>query len=290
VEFSAIERLVQNDENAGEAVQSVRELLKKCEPENLLDKFRLKENDYEWPTIKNIIRVLCQVSDLLPKSGGHLTSFETPFGQAAIFIAQRLTHHKNEPDVFDFTKMLMNYCSQFRFAFEIFSWLDSQVQRKENLFNDQQYLELDATLRQRALTEAGNTSIFDAFPDLAPYLANQWAAHGRAEYDQYVRTYLGQAQRNVISLIKVYTPTVSTSLKPEPQTGDLSEDRYNKLVRLNDKDLIYHHVKQLLAGQERKEPHWDEFHVQRDFSEINLLWQYVHWYERAPQDSERPNS
>ena len=60
--------------------------------------------------------------------------FETPFGQAAIFIYQLLKNHINEPDVFEFAKELMTYPKQFSFAYSLNNWFRSGDRKEDKIF------------------------------------------------------------------------------------------------------------------------------------------------------------
>ena len=142
--------------------------------------------------------------------------FETPFGQAAIFILQLMKYHKEEKDLFDFAIELMNYPKYFNFAYEINNWLRSGDREEDKLFSDEQYQELAKALTERALEESKDNSIFDSFPDYIGYLAHTWAERDKPNFDQYVENFLNKKKENIISLLSAYVPTVRSSAKPEP--------------------------------------------------------------------------
>lgn len=237
--------------------------------------------EYSWDSAKKIAKTICEISERLPKDGGMMSmGFETPFGQAAIFIFQLLKNHKEERDLFSFAQELMKYPKHFNFAYEINNWLRSGEREEDKLFIHEQYQELANTLTERALGEASGNSIFESFPDHIGYLTNTWAERDIDGFKVYVEAFLNKSSQNILTLLKAYVPTVKSSAKPEPFKGDLTKDRYDYLISLYDKDNLYARITAIRSLEEiqLEEPFWVDIFGDKDFTDMNMLRQFVKWY------------
>ncbi|MBA3986123.1 MAG: hypothetical protein H0X63_06030 [Flavobacteriales bacterium] len=213
--------------------------------------------------------------------------FETPFGQSAIFIYQIFKNNKTtkDADLFEFAKELMTFPKQFSFAYEINNWLRSGERKDDKLFSVIQFQELAEILTNRAIKEAGEDSIFEKFSDNLHYLGHTWAERDKESFDNYVKSYLDQNSNNVISLIKSYVPTIRNTAKPKPYKGDLTKDRYTYLVSFFDKNLLFGKIKETVTIEEleKDEDYWEDY-SRKDFSEINMLRQFMHWYNEEEKN------
>jgi len=86
---------------------------------------------------------------------------------------------------------------------------------------------------------------------------------------------------NIISLIKSYVPIIRSTAKPKPYKGDLSKDRYEYLVSFYDSKELYDRIVLAVPIEEleKKEQTWEE-RGERDFTEINMLRQFLFWYKK----------
>ncbi|MBU2902945.1 KAP family P-loop NTPase fold protein [Maribacter dokdonensis] len=281
IEFDLLLEFIAQTENTDLIVEKVQEIIAKTSKDNFMQKLRSLEKEYEWESAKRIAKVLCDISEELPKQGGMMSmGFETPFGQAAIFILQLLKNHKEKVDLFDFGKELMTYPKQFEFAYEINNWLRSGKQPEEKLFNEDQYADLAKTLTERALEESKDKSIFDCFPVHIGYIGHTWAERNKPEFDKYVDSYLDKDVKNILTLLKSYTPTVRSSSKPHPFKGDLSKDRYEYLVSFYDKDKLFERIQAVFEIKEiqAEDPFWIDYGA-HDFTDLNMVRQFHKWYQ-----------
>ncbi len=287
------ERLI-NNIDAGDTVENITSLIKsilsKTTSDNFLLKIRSREKELNWEQSTIFVRALCNISEILPKEGGMMSmGFETPFGQAAIFIYQIFKNHKEtkDADLFTFAKELMTFPKQFSFAFEINNWLRTGDRIEDKLFTDIEYKELAEILTNRAIKEAGEDSIFEKFSEQINYLGHTWAAREKSSFDEYVKSYLDRDPRNIIALIKAYVPTIRSSTKTEPYKGDLTKDRYTYLVSFFEKNMLFEKIKEAIPIEElEKEEHYWEDYSRKDFTEVNMLRQFIYWYNKEEKNVE----
>ncbi|GGW41558.1 KAP family P-loop NTPase fold protein [Arenibacter certesii] len=281
IEFDLLLEFIAQTDNIDLITEKVQGIITKTSKDNFMQKLRSLEKEYDWESAKRISKVLCDISRELPKQGGMMSmGFETPFGQAAIFILQLLKNHKEKEDLFDFGKELMTYPKQFEFAYEINNWLRSSKQPEEKLFNDEQYVELAKILTERALEESKDKSIFERFPEHIGYIGHTWAERDKPEFDKYVESFLDRDEKNILILLKSYTPTVRSSAKPEPFKGDLSRDRYEYLVSFYDKEKLFERIQTVFKIKEieAEGPFWIDYGTQ-DFTDLNMVRQFYKWYQ-----------
>lgn len=285
------ERLI-NNIDAGDSIENItsfiKNILSKTTSDNFLLKIRSREKELTWSQSTILVKALCNLSEILPKEGGIMSmGFETPFSQAAIFIYQIFKNHKETKGInlFAFAKELMTFPSQFSFAYEINNWLRSGDRKEDKLFTDVEYQELAEILTNRAIQEAGEDTIFEKFSEHIHYLGHTWAERDKNSFDEYVKSYLDKDPNNVIELIKAYLPTIKSTAKPNPYKGDLTKDRYTYLVSFFDKNMLFEKIKETIPIEElTKEEHYWEKHSKKDFTELNMLRQFVHWYNEEDKN------
>ena len=281
VEFNLLLEFIEQAEKVDEITIKISELLEKTTTDNFLYKLRNLEKDYTWSSSKKIAKSICDVSEKFPKEGGMMSmDFETPFGQAAIFIFQLLKNHKEEPDVFDFAKELMTYPKQFSFAYQLNSWFCLGDKKEDKIFNDAQYQELAQILTERALEEAKDASIFEMFPDCIGYIGRTWAERDKSGFDNYTKAYLEKDAQNVVNLLKSYVPTMNSSAKPEPYKGDLSKDIYEYALSFFDRDdlfnkLISVYTLEVIEAEEPKRTGYGD----NEYTDLNMVRQFNKWYQ-----------
>jgi predicted KAP-like P-loop ATPase len=283
VEFEELVSKVEAGEKEEAIADSIQNILLKSSAENFVQKIRSREDDLNWSSSKILIKAICKISESLPCEGGLLNmGFETPFGQAAIFIYQLFNHNKEfaKADLFEFAKELMIYPSQFSFAFEINYWLSSDNKNEDKLFDDTQIQQLSDILIERAITEAGENSLFEMPPKHVNYLSTNWARKDKKSFDKYVESYLEKDPENILNLIKLYVPTITSTAQPKPYKGDLNKERYKHMISIYDAQTLYDKIIEAypLDELEKEEPEWEDFR-QNIFTNINLLRQYLHWYK-----------
>jgi predicted KAP-like P-loop ATPase len=281
VEFNLLLEFAEQSDEIDQITTKISDILEKTTPDNFLHKLRSIEEEYTWSSSKKMAKSLCDISENLPKKGGMMSmGFETPFGQAGIFILQLLKNHKEESDAFDFAKELMSYPKQFSFAFELNNWFRSGDRKEDKLFSDSQYKELAKSLIKRALVEAKDSSIFEKFPDFTSYLVQMWAEWKKSDLVRYTKEYLERDALNVIRLLRSYVPTIRSSGKPEPYKGDLSKEAYDYLVSFYDKDHLFKMMTAIYSLEEiqSEEPKLTSY-GDHEFSDLNMVRQFNKWYQ-----------
>jgi predicted KAP-like P-loop ATPase len=283
------EQLINNIDTVENTTSLIQNVLLKTTSDNFLLKIRSREKELTWSHSTILVKALCNISIILPKEGGIMSlGFETPFGQAAIFIYKIFKNHKETKgvDLLAFAKELMTYPIQFNFAYEINYWLRSGDRKEDKLFFDIEYQELAEILTKRAIDEAGEDSIFEKFSEYIHFLVRSWAVRDNLAFSEYVKSYLNKDGNNVIKLIKAYVPTLRSNARPKSYKGDLSEDAYTSLVLYIDTNLLFEKIKEVISIQEieKEEPYWEDF-KRNEFSELNMLRQFIHWYKEKSKTS-----
>lgn len=281
VEFDLLLQFISENNDIQAINSKVLNLINKTSKDNFMQKLRSLENEYEWESAKRISKVLCDLSEYLPKDGGMMgMGFETPFGQAAIFIFQLLKNNKDNDDLFEFAKELMTYPKQFEFAYEINYWFRLGERKEDKIFEDSQYLELAKVLTERAVDESKESSIFEMFPEHVVYLAYTWSERDKKEFGNYLLAYLEKEDHNVIKLINTFLPTIRSTSKPEPYKGDLTKDKYEYMVSFLDTGDLFSRVKAVYSVEEieNEEPKWSDY-GEHEYSELNMVRQFNKWYQ-----------
>ncbi len=290
VEFKLLLESIAQTESIDEITEKVSALIEKTSKDNFVHKIRSLEKEYSWDSAKKIAKTMCNISEMLPKEGGMMgMGFETPFGQAAIFILQLMKYHKDEKDLFDFAKELMNYPKNFSFAYEINNWLRSGDRKEDKLFSNEQYQELAKVLTERALEESKDNSIFESFPDYIGYIAHTWAERDKPSFDKYVESFLNRKKGNILALLRAYVPTIKSSAKPKPFKGDLTKDRYEYLVSFYNKNNLYDKILEIypLDVIQAEEPYWIDIDGKKEYTDLNMLRQFMKWYLQEKELDEK---
>ena len=285
VEFESLLNDAESNEDIAIITEQIKSILNKVTASNFIHKLRSREDTIKWTSAKQLIRALCNVSESLPYKGGMIGfGNDTPFGQAAIFIYRIFINNKDEPDFFDFAKELMSYPNQFKFACEINRWF--KLDKDEKLFNVQQEHELNKALVERAISEAGEESIFQKFPNQVSRLCRMWSEINKAEYDQYLSAYLDKDPSNILVVIKSSVSAIVNPTDPDLSSKtDLGKENYTVLTSINDKDLLYRKIIAItpIEELEKEKVYWVDLDSEK-FSELNMLRQFLHWYKQDEKD------
>src|SRR5690606_26928511 len=108
-----------------EVASSIKTLVEQSSPDNFLQKIRSIEEDFKWEEAVKIAKAISATSEIFPKRDGFSFGFgfETPNGQAAIFIYQLIKKHDNKEEQFSLASELMDEAKYFEFAYELNNWL-----------------------------------------------------------------------------------------------------------------------------------------------------------------------
>ena len=279
VEFQLFLNKIAETEDTDEIIAATSNLFKGGTDDNVLYKLRSQEREYSWDLVKKIAKGVCDISENLSNKKEIFT--RSTFTNAAIFIYQMIKHHKDENDVFGFAKELLNYSKYFNFAYTVNEQLCLKDSNGNTLFSDKELEALWKIIIERAVEESKNDSIFDYFPEYIRSLARAWRIINKPEFEEYVGNYLNEKERNVILLIESYVPIISSSAKPEPYKGDFEQNQYQVVVSLYNKEDLYNRILKVysLEEVEREEPFWINLGLENDYTELNMVRQFMKWYK-----------
>ncbi len=275
-----------------EIADNFKSIIDRSSPANFIEKLRSRETKLDWEASKTLSKAVCHLTNVLPREGGMMSmGFETPFGQAAIFIRQMLKHHKSEEELFAFASELMTYPAEFRFAYEINNWLRPGDRPDDKLFTDDQYVELARILTERAVEEAGEQSFYEKFPEYSMYLTHSWFERDQKSFQTYVEEYLNRDDYNIINLLIVYVPTARSTIHPEPYKTNLSKEQYEYLSRFYDVDDLWERIMKIASVEklDAEKPKWDDIGDKAEYSNINMMRQFAHWYRRSKEEETEGN-
>ncbi|CCH01949.1 Phage T7 exclusion protein [Fibrella aestuarina BUZ 2] len=281
VEFDLFLSNLETIKNGEEVAQVLRKFLETSTADNLIYKIRSYENKLKWSSAKGLVRGLCVISTLLPNEKSFLGfGFGSPFSQAAIFIHKILENNKAEGDLYTFVEELMSQPVSFDFSYEINYWLRAEDATKDKLFSNDEFIRLAEVLTQRAVDEAGQDSIFVRFEEYVHFLGPAWYQRDPVAYRNYIMDYLAREPKNVASFLKAFTPTVRSTSRPEPFKGDLSKERYDNIVQFIDRKILFEKIASEYSIDElnKEQPYWDNRYGNVN-TEMNMLRQFLHWYD-----------
>ncbi|KQR72199.1 P-loop NTPase fold protein [Pedobacter sp. Leaf176] len=279
VEFDLL--LKKLDTGTPQEIESeIRDIIGRSDTGTLIQKMRTHETSLNWHASKTIAKSLCLITDLLSNTGGMLGyGFDTQAGQAAIFIYQLLKNNKEE-NIFEFAKELMAYPKDFVFAYSLNNWLRTGDRPEDKLFDLAQYQELAKILTERAITEAGDESVFEKFPNQIHYIVSTWEERDSGELKSYIKTYLDKNNETVLNLLKSFVPVQRTSSREGEFKTDINKNQYEYIVSYFDKNDI--HSRLLLnftiEELESDEPYWIDM-TEREFTLLNMARQFHKWYK-----------
>jgi predicted KAP-like P-loop ATPase len=266
------------DEVAG----SIKILVEQSSPDNFLQKIRSIEEDFKWEDAVKIAKAISVTSEAFPKREGFSFAFgfETPNGQAAIFIYQLITNHNNKDEQFALAKELVNGAKHFEFAYELNNWLRSGDTTEQKLFNNVQNLQLAMLMIKRALKEADKQPIFEKFPDHINHIIGSWAEQDKPGLTKYIKGILNKTPNKSIDLLRAFTPTGYSTAVVGPYKTDFTQEQYQYFVSLFDKAYINKVIAKVYSDEEinAEEVKWTS-RREKTQSDLNIVRQFRHWLE-----------
>jgi predicted KAP-like P-loop ATPase len=271
-------------QSISEVATSINELVEQSSPDNFLQKIRSIEEDFKWEESTKIAKAITATSETFPKRDGLSFSFgfETPNGQAAIFIYQLIKKHSNKDEQFALAKELMNEARHFEFAYELNNWLRRGDTPEQKIFTNEQYRQLAMVMIKRALKEADKQPIFEKFPDHVSYLFASWAEQNKKTVTKYINGILKKDKAKVIDLLRAFTPTGYSTAVVGPYKADFTKEQYQFFVSIFDKDVIDKAISKVYKDSQvnAEEVRWTYMMDDGTQSDINIVRQFRHWLQQ----------
>jgi len=265
-----------------EVASSVKTLVEQSSPDNFLQKVRSIEEDFKWEEAVKIAKAISATSEVFPKRDGFSFSFgyETPNGQAAIFIYQLIKKHDNKEEQFSLASELMDEAKHFEFAYELNDWLRTGDTPEQKIFTNEQYGQLAMLMIKRAMKEADKLPIFEKFPDHVNYIISSWAEQDKPGLTKYIKGILNKTPSKSIDLLRAFTPTGYSTAVVGPYKTDFTREQYQYFVSLFDKTFINKIVAKVYSDEEvnTEEVRWTSMR-EKTQTDLNLVRQFRHWLQ-----------
>lgn len=266
-----------------EVASSIKSLVEQSSPDNFLQKIRSIEEDFNWDETIKIAKAISATSEIFPKLDGFSFGFgyETPNGQAAIFIYQLIKKHENKEEQFSLAIELMTEAKHFEFAYELNSWLRSGDTPEQLIFTNEQYGQLAMLMIKRALKEADKLPIFEKFPDHVKHIFASWAEQNRKAVTKYINGILRKDKSKVIDLLRAFTPTGYSTAVVGPYKTDFTREQYQFFVSIFDKNVVDKTISKVYKDSQVNSEAVKWTHMRHDGtqSDINIIRQFRHWFQ-----------
>lgn len=271
--------LIAKEMEIEEVKQSLEKLIKSSSAKNYLHRIRSLEEDLDWETSKKIAVAIGMSGELFPEDNSVFNfGFDQTNSQAAIFVYQLIKNHMNQEQKLELAEQIIKTAQPFDFAQTINYWFRSGESEEDKIFSLDEYNSLALVSINRALREAGDIPIFEKFHDSTWYLFESWHELKKEEFDEYIKNILNKSPLKVLSLIKSFTPKMSSSNHPAPYKANFEKIHFDRFKQTFDKDYIY----QLILENYGEELPKEEVRfpdMENTQTGINILRQYKHWYD-----------
>lgn len=268
--------------NSDEVTNTLKTLIEQSNPDNVLYKLRSIEQEIDWEKSKKISISISDISDLFPSSQKSLfLSFGAPKSQAALFVYHLIRKHYNKDEQYQFSKELLCGKSKFDFAYDLYEWLKEKDKDEYKYFSDEETIELENILLNKALEESKNNSIFEEFPEYANDLFLIWINKEKKDLHKYIKNILDKNPGALLDLIKIYIPTATSTAVKGPYKSDFSEDNYNYFISLFDKNYINKVTNKIFSENEldSEDVRWTRRHENKQ-DDINIIRQFKYWFRK----------
>lgn len=264
-----------------ENVKALSDFLTKTSADALVSKLRWNEEKYSPELSKKLALCLSVFGDKFPYHQNSLFGFDTPLGQAALFIYKLLRNLPEHKQQFEFAKQLIKESKPFSLTYELMSWFrnDKDKSTDKQIFNLEEFNELASILLDKALSEASGEPLFEKYPKYAVYLLSHvWASiKGKENLMTYIKPILDKSPAKISDLLKVYSPNVHSSIQPEPYYGDIERDYFNAIQNTYDTDYLYEIAIKAFGNEIDVDTFQRLEHLQ---TEENRVKQFVYHYKK----------
>lgn len=268
-------------------VDKLNNILIETKAETFIFKLRSYEEDLDWITSKKLSIALSIKSEVFPTNDSFFSfGYGDAKSQASIFIYQLLKKHTIIEETFEFAKSLMINPVPIEFSFLINKWFRSGRTETENIFSEEQNIEISRILRNRAIKEVGESTIFEKYPKHIAFLLSTWLQFDEKEYKEYINRIFNTQPSKVKELLVTFTPSVSSTGNPEIHKSNFNKEQYDYLKTLINKELIHEKIREVY-GEEVDKKGVEYFDFENKQTDINIMRQFEDWFERDVENSEK---
>ena len=268
-----------SSQNPQEQEASVRLMIERSLPENFVRKLRSKEEDYSWEVAVPLARALTKCSDLFTKPGydGFFISMG-PYAQSAIFISRLVELHKDQIAVFELVKELISEIATIDYAFELIRWVRA-VNKEENIiFKAEKIDDLSYLILIRSLRESADKPLYIQFPEHTYKLFGIWHEKEPKKFRKYITDLFKKYSDAYIKILYALTSKIHSSSIPEPYYTNIDKAQYDYITHLIDENLLKEQIFKNFPEDELSGPIIWEKHEGPYQTDINLVRQFLHWY------------
>ncbi|WP_264524023.1 KAP family NTPase [Flavobacterium sp. N502536] len=267
-----------------EIADKLNNILAETTADTFIFKLRSYEEDLDWTTSKKLSLALCIKSKSFPTSDSFFG-----FGsgdarsQASIFIFQLLKKHNAIEETLEFAKSLMVDPVPLEFSFLLNKWYRSGRTETENIFSEEQNIEIARILRKRAVDESGESSIFEKYPRHIAFLLSSWLKSDEKEYKEYINQTFSTQPDKVKELLVAFTPSATSTSNPEIHKSNFTKEQYDYLKTLISKELIHEKIREVYGNDiDEKEVEYIEFENKQ--TDINIMRQFEDWFKKDSEE------
>lgn len=261
-------------------IDQINKLVVEGTPWNFLNKIKQIAEELEPNAVRNLTKALSNSPDIY-------SDYDYPNGimisakmEVKYVIRSIIKSHKNKFDYFELVKDLINKPTPFEFAYDLHSVLIFTRELQHDLFNENQIKSLQELLLERAKQESGITPIFEKYPDHCINVLLAWARFNKNELDKYLLEIFEANPNKIVSLIKAFIPIGYSTAVAGPFICDLTENNYNLLLKIIDKDLVISIILKAYNNTDIKKEN-PKFDVKENsHSDINIIRQFFYWVNK----------
>jgi predicted KAP-like P-loop ATPase len=263
-------------------IHQMRSFCQSTTAETFLRKLRMWDNDLPHKKSIIIAEALVKISDEF-KGGASFGLFTVERNLCGYLkgVAQKFDDSEKK---MQFVLGLIEESQSYSFAYELFFWLKPNGSDTDALFTEQ-FILVGKKLLARGLSEAGDTPLFEKFPDSVHKVFAFWKSEDIEAFNKYLIDVFNKTPSSIYNLVEVLAPHFLTSNNTVGQANDIDKEHYQYLLNIIDMDMLIEYVKNYLKANKImiKEPQWNSHRAIPTASIENLMFQLLHYHSLATQ-------
>jgi hypothetical protein len=232
-----------HEQSEEEAASALDILFKHSTPKRVVEKLRPLEATFDPATSRALVFAIADRSDVVPDLlAGPMSGFTSPFGQAAMHIANIVTHMPSgkRPAVL---RRIIEHSASLPFASDVLHW--SRVLSRDDVapearsLTPEEITELEVVLADRLATAAAEEPLFLSMPRYAPGLYYAWMrGAGRPSVEDHLTALCTDNPDNALTLVRAFMPTAWSMETGMPVGSQVERNTYDSIVGLMDPQVI----------------------------------------------------
>lgn len=171
------------------------------------------------------------------------------------------------------------------FSFLINKWFRNGRTETENIFSEEQNIEIATILRNRAINEVEESTIFEKYPKHISFLLSTWLQFDEIEYKEYINQIFNIQPDKIKELLVTFTPLATSTSNPEIHKSNFTKEQYDYLKTLINKELIHEKIREVY-GEEVDEKGVEYIEFENRQTDINIMRQFEDWFEKDTENNE----